>query len=335
MMGSNFGGYGGYMSSTGGNTNNNNGGGAGGGGGGGYGGYGGYNGGGGGGGGNDYGGGGNAGGFLSPGAGASASQGSPSGRGRPRGEGNQSLRPVTIKQLYEAKQSIADQPHVLDGEELSQVTIVGRINSVNLQSAFIAYQVDDGTASMEVKYWLNEDTDADAERRDSFVEGIYIRVTGHLRVFANKKSIISFNIRPVHSADEIAYHNMEVIFVHLYFLKGGMGGPNDANGQGNGAAGGIDYGSSAYAAPGGIKSEHDAYGNQQGNDPMYTPLQNQIINFVRQYSHTQDGANIPDIVQKLRAAASENDVRNAVAWLCSEGAVYSTIDDDHVKSTSG
>lgn len=130
-----------------------------------------------------------------------------------------------------------------------QITFIGRINSINQQSTHISYVLDDGTSTMEVKKWLDQyDNDFEAERRDAFKyglfhphctshwvsdwktffdyhsEGSYVRVTGHLRSFHNKKSMVAFHIRAVESADEIAHHNLEAIFVHLYLTKGPLVG---------------------------------------------------------------------------------------------------------------
>ncbi|KAI8587430.1 DNA-directed RNA polymerase I subunit rpa2 [Geranomyces variabilis] len=315
MMGSNYGGYGG--SGMGGGMSAGS-----------YGGYGGsgFGGGGGGGGGgshsygHDSGGGG--GGFMSPDVGAS--QDSPSNRGR-KNNSNQSLRPVMIRQVGEATQPIPDAPFVLDGEEISQVTIVGRVIGVSQQSTFATYTLDDGTGNLDIKLFINDDdNDEKARQRDAIVEDVFVRVHGHLRSFKGKTSVVAFNIRPVESPDEITYHNTECEYVHLFMTKGGLPGhgvPQQADGNG------YNQQNSMYGnAPGGAPGAADNGAN--------TPLQAQIISFVSQYGHTQDGAAIPDIVQKFRGQASEADIRNDVVYLCSEGIFYSTTDDEHVKNTN-
>ncbi|KAI8823532.1 uncharacterized protein EV422DRAFT_521334 [Fimicolochytrium jonesii] len=278
----------------------------------------------------------------------SASQDSPSGRKR-TGGGNQSLRPVTIKQLLDAKQTVPDGPHAIDGQELSQCAIVGVISDMHQQSTHISYIIDDGTGTIEVKkFWDKDESDLDAERRDVFQKSSYVRATGHLRVFNQKKSLIGFNLRPVDTPDEIAFHMLDTTFVHLYLTKGPLNGGQQQ--QNIGGAGYMDgqnataYGQSAYAPNNGGAA--GIYGNNNNNNfgggnemggggnDMYTPLQNQIIQFVRQYSNTQDGAPIMDIVQRMRGKAAEPEIRNAVNWLCSEGMFYSTTDEDHVKTTS-
>lgn len=46
-----------------------------------------------------------------------------------------------------------------DGVCAMQVTIVGRVRSIQEQSTKAVLSVDDGTASIEVQHWLNDDGD--------------------------------------------------------------------------------------------------------------------------------------------------------------------------------
>lgn len=80
--------------------------------------------------------------------------------GKKKASTNQSLRPVTCKQLNEASQAYADAPFMVDGQELGQVTIVGCIVKMNEQSTNLALQIDDGTGVVDVRMWF-EDSDSD------------------------------------------------------------------------------------------------------------------------------------------------------------------------------
>ncbi|KAJ3047312.1 replication factor A protein 2, partial [Rhizophlyctis rosea] len=207
MMGSNaYGGYGGYGGVSGGNNSNNNNNPMGGGG---YGGYGAMQ--------NDNAGGG---GFLSPQPGALGSQGdSPKKR---FGNNQQTLRPVTIKQLLEAKATIPDAPFRIDGHDIAHVTIVGRLNTINRLATSTSYIIDDGTGAVEARKWLEatESDDFNAQADDGLREGMYVRVTGHFREFKNKRSVVAFNTRVVDNMDEITYHNLHCMLVHLHLTKG-------------------------------------------------------------------------------------------------------------------
>ncbi|KAI9095593.1 hypothetical protein DFS34DRAFT_183954 [Phlyctochytrium arcticum] len=346
-QGGGYGGYGGYGGNAGGNAGGGGGGAGGGGGYGGYGGYGGATGGGGygggggnnnnsnqynGGGGGGGGGGGSAGGFFSPG-GFGASQESPSGGSKGKRSANQALRPVTVKQIMDSKQTIPDQPSMLDGQILENLTIVGRVNSVTEASTNTTYVLDDGTGTIELKKWVNgEENEAVAKLREDIVEGIYVRATGHLRIFNSKKSILVFNIRKVESADEITFHSLECVMVHLYHTKGPLNpAPNQQiAAPTGGAAAPTSFQNSAYAPTAGTYASDpsDAF-----KDEGFNPVQRHVMQFVRQHHSTQDGASLFDLVNRLRGQAPEHEIKETVEYLCSEGHLYSTVDEVHFKTT--
>lgn len=65
------------------------------------------------------------------------------------------------------------------------------------------------------------------------------------------------------------------------------------------------FNQSAYAPNQGIYNPQ--VGHMGGDE--FTPLQSNIMGFVRQFSHTGDGAAIPDIVHRLRSVGSEQEIR--------------------------
>jgi hypothetical protein len=86
--------------------------------------------------------------------------------GKKKASTNQSLRPVTCKQLIEATQAHADAPLMVDGQELGQVTIVGCIVKINEQSTNLALQIDDGTGIVDVRMWYEDgESDFMAQKR--------------------------------------------------------------------------------------------------------------------------------------------------------------------------
>ena len=47
------------------------------------------------------------------------------------------------------------------------------------------------------------------------------------------------------------------------------------------------------------------------------------------------GVSVTIILEQVTGKFGEHEVKEAIEWLSSEGHVYSTIDDDHFKSTDG
>jgi len=128
----------------------------------------------------------------------------------------QTLTPLTVKQLYAAIQS--QDVFQRNGYELNQVTIVGIINKLIQHSQNIVMDITDSTGSIEVRVWFDENDKNDflASQKDSWVEDKWVRVTGHLRSFNDKRNIVAFRVTPIEDFNEIVYHNLEVIYVDMY-----------------------------------------------------------------------------------------------------------------------
>lgn len=193
-------------------------------------------------------GGGGGGGFM-PG---SQNQDSPSG-GK-RSYGKDTLRPCTIKQLHDAIHPNPDAEYFLiDGSETTQITFVGQVRAISMQTTNVTYKLDDGTGIIEVKQWIDAEQYGDddgmggGEKKDKVVEQGYVRVWGRLKAFNNKRHVGANIIRPIHDFNEIQYHLLEATVVHLHFTRGPPGelGANSKgaaqNGM-NGNGGGYDAG---------------------------------------------------------------------------------------------
>ena len=78
-----------------------------------------------------------------------------------------------MKQVSDAKELVPDNPCVLDGHPIVNISVMGRIQSVSEQSTHIRYTLDDGTGVLEVSKWA-EKTDDDSEiPKESFTYSIF------------------------------------------------------------------------------------------------------------------------------------------------------------------
>eukprot|EP00126_Sphaerothecum_destruens_P010024 Sdes_comp20657_c0_seq4m15963 len=221
--------------------------------------------------------------------------------------GSQTISPVTIRQLLNASQNSMDDTFRVDGKTPAQVTFVGAIRSVVEQSTHLIYKVEDGTGEIDVRMWLDShDSEHKAQQRSAFQEGIYVRVVGQMRTFMDKLSINSYSIRPIADMNEISFHMIEVIYVHLYNTKGalhshkmGSQTPSDAN-------------------------KLSSHGNFDG-------VSGRVHLLVQNYQ-SDIGISMMELKNQLQGV-SENKIREAIDFLAGEGHIYSTIDDDHFKAT--
>lgn len=69
----------------------------------------------------------------------------------------------------------------------------------------------------------------------------------------------------------------------------------------------------------------------QGNEG--TSLHAQVMKVIKQYHNLEEGASVDQIIHQLAGIASEAKIREAIEYLSNEGHCYTTIDDNHIKST--
>jgi len=159
--------------------------------------------------------------------------GSPGGSPRKKVREHCAL-PVTIKQLLQAQQRIpGEDEFTIDNREVQEVYIVGRIAKVlTSEATSLNYLIDDGTGILDVRIWLAEDPGNYINiKSEEWLEGTYVRVIGNLRVFKSKRALVAFRLIRVEDFNEITYHHLECIYVHLYNLQGGPLASNVSSSQ--------------------------------------------------------------------------------------------------------
>ncbi|KAK9514103.1 hypothetical protein VZT92_027592 [Zoarces viviparus] len=255
------------------------------------------------------------GGFASP----AASQGEKKGRTRAS-----QIIPCTVSQLMSASQE--DEAFKVGDVEVAQVTIVGIIRSTDKSMTNIQYKVDDMTgAPMDVKQWV--DTEDPGVDSTVLPPGTYVKVSGNLRSFQNHRSVVAFGVRPLEDMNEITSHMLEVVQAHLALCK--PQATSSAAGGGGGTTTGSDVKPISRPA---VESRGGSY--EGANDMVNNGLsanQNQVLSLIRG-SRDAKGISIQELKQRL-GIMSMNVIKQAVEFLSNEGHIFSTIDEDHYKST--
>ncbi|WPH04437.1 single-stranded DNA binding protein 30K chain [Acrodontium crateriforme] len=237
----------------------------------------------------------------------------PESGGAKRSYGKDTLRPVTIKQLIEAHHPNPDAEHfMIDGGETTQVTFVGQIRNVSMQTTNITYKLDDGTGIIEVKVWIDSTDDGATEKQKQLGEQAYARVWGRLKAFNNKRHVGANIIRPITDFNEVSYHLLEATAVHLHFTRGppeslqAKGGAS--GGAANGAAGSFDQGVGGTKVP-----------------PSASMAARKVFQAIKESPQTNEGLHMQEIASRLNMDPSE--VMKAGEELGSLGLVYTTVDD--------
>ncbi|KAF1829303.1 replication protein A, subunit RPA32 [Decorospora gaudefroyi] len=253
------------------------------------------------------GGGGGGGGFI-PGEGGS--QQSPGGR---RDHTQDSLRPVTIKQILDAQADAgSNDSFKIDGAVITQLTLVGQIRNISTQTTNTTYRLDDGTGSIEVKQWNDsEAVDQANPTKAKLVEGAYCRAWGKLRSFNDRKSVGATVVRPIEDMNEISFHLLEATAVHLHFTRGPPGSAQPA----------------AAMAMGGPGQQQTVGGGNDGHYDLsgYSQVAKRVFHHLRETSQTNEGIHQHEIAAKLGIDTAE--VARAADDLLSGGVIYTTLDD--------
>jgi replication factor A2 len=252
-------------------------------------------------------GGGAAGGGFIPGD--AGSQQSPGGR---RDHAQDSLRPVTIKQLLDAHlEPGSNDTFRIDGAPLSQLTLVGQIRNISTQTTNTTYRLDDGTGSIEVKQWVDSDAvDAAGPAKARLVEGAYCRAWGKLKSFNDRRSVGAQIIRPVDDLNEVSYHLLDATAVHLHFARGPVATANTGAGAASGAG----------------QQQAPAAGGYAGYDlGSYTPVARRVFQYLREAPQSNEGLHQHEIASKLGLDSA--DVARAGDDLLAGGLIYTTVDD--------
>ncbi|XP_057496011.1 replication protein A 32 kDa subunit B-like isoform X3 [Actinidia eriantha] len=213
----------------------------------------------------------------------------------------QPLVPLTVKQISQAFQSSDDKSNFLiDGIDVNNATLVGMVFNKAERITDVSFVLDDGTGRIDCIRWVNEAVDT--KEMEEISDGMYVRVHGHLKGFQGKKQLVVFSIRPLTDYNEIAYHFVECMYVHvdntkLQKAQGGVTTPNMPNST-------VSTPSKGYqAAPQNLYTGHYGMDGLKGIDQM-------VIDYLQQ----------PSCLLSIKS-------------LEDEGLVYSTIDEYHFKST--
>ncbi|RVW75507.1 Replication protein A 32 kDa subunit A [Vitis vinifera] len=106
----------------------------------------------------------------------------------------QALLPLTVKQISEAFLSSDDKSNFLiDGVEVNNVTLVGMVFNKAERVTDVGFMLDDGTGRIDCNRWVNEAVDT--KEMEGILDGMYVRVHGHLKGFQGKRHLNVFSIR--------------------------------------------------------------------------------------------------------------------------------------------
>ena len=199
---------------------------------------------------------------------------------------------------------------------------MGQIRNISTQTTNVTYKMDDGTGIIEVKVWIDSDSQAGMDeegkrgKKDLLVQDSWARVWGRLKAFSNKRHVGAHVIRPLTDKNEIAHHLLSATFVHLYFTRGP---PEQFTSSSNPA-----QNSSNLAYPSLPAYQQDADPNAKLL-PSMTPIARRVYEGLRTSPQNNEGLHVQNIAAALGLGIG--DVMKAGDELLGYGLMYTTVDD--------
>jgi replication factor A2 len=268
---------------------------------------------------------------------------------------------VTLRQLLMAAYAPGDECLRVDDREVYNIRVVAQIVTAQETSTGYSMQLDDGTATMEARVWMDtsggagaeggggggggnypqqqqqqQQSDYNVQHRGEWTEGVYVSLIGHPKIFQERRSIVAQRVRAVQDHNEITHHMLECLYVHLHNkrvttattdMMGLSSAPGYHAGNSYDYYAGAPASSSSAAAAAGFGG-----GDVGGGGGGFTPLQQAVLNLCRRPA--PQGVPLQEILAQLASMGDTNAIRSAIQFLTDEGHLYTTIDDEHFKSTS-
>ncbi|EYU37328.1 hypothetical protein MIMGU_mgv1a009917mg [Erythranthe guttata] len=202
----------------------------------------------------------------------------------------------------------------------AKVKLVGMVFEKSARNTDASFVIDDGTGRIACHRWINDPQDT--EEVEELMDGMYVRVHGHLKTFQAKKQVVVFAIRPVNDYNEIATHFLECIHAHCCNNKS----------QNNGSS--APAASTAVATQSGHQTVPSTQVSQEYNVDGLGSIDKMVLDYLQLPSSLTDerGVHRNEIAQKLKL--SQEKIIETMEALETEGLVYSTIDEFHYKSTA-
>ncbi|KAM7473574.1 hypothetical protein LguiB_020817 [Lonicera macranthoides] len=215
----------------------------------------------------------------------------------------QVLLPLTVKQINESFQSSDDKSNFLiDGVDVNNVKLVGMVFNKAERVTDVSFVIDDGTGRIDCNRW----------------NGMYVRVHGHLKGFQGKKQLVMRDVdRIFQGASKCRRLTNQSLLCCVHPHTGRR--QNFSRSLKNSFGGGYKY----------------MIVKQQGNAPTsanvprgyQTAPSNQ---FVRQ----PEKENLMGLNKLVFDYLEQPSCLEVAKILEEEGLVYSTIDENHLKSAS-
>ena len=192
------------------------------------------------------------------------------------------------------------------------------------------YKFDDGTGTLEGKVWLDvqaathdEDGNALPEDSETAQVGDWARVLATAKALNGKKYVVVNNVKKVRDKNEISYHLLEVVYVHLYLTRGAVESLQEGGSGGEEKMQGVQSGGGGYNQQ-----------NQQGQQPQNRSADGlaglsgiaKKVYHRFQIDQANEGVHVDVVARELGLSYAQ--VKKAAEELSNASKIFTTVDDD-------
>jgi len=247
-----------------------------------------------------------------------SSPGGNTGSGGGKAKARQNVVPVMIGQIL----SSTDEEFTVEGLTVGMVILVGKVNSMEKAATKTVYHLEDDSGQVEVVQWVDEEA-----RQEEHGEGSNVKVVGSIRSQGEKKHVMAFKISSVTSQAEMDGHllSVELSRIKIRQLQEKINGQVSGGGMGGGLSNSMMGGGLGSMPIISMSSSNQSFGNKN-YDLVYGLIKG---------SMEEQGLNKDSIMNQCQGKLKKNEMEAALEFLSNEGHIYSTIDEDHFKSTDG
>lgn len=238
--------------------------------------------------------------------------GTGSGSGQDKGKKKQNVVPVLIQEVLSAP----EEGFTVEGMEVGMVVICGKVVGIDRAATKTVYQVEDNSGQVEIVQWVDDGT-AGTEHND----GDNVKVVGSLRTQGDKKHVMAFKIITVTSAAEMDAHLLQVVYSKLKMRQL----QNTITGQ---VGGTVTPGLSNSMMGGGLGVQPATSAGHSFGHKHYD-----LVYGIIKGSMEEQGVNRDTVNMQVKSKMSKQEMDSALDFLSGEGHIYSTIDEDHFKTT--
>ncbi|XP_045772892.1 replication protein A 32 kDa subunit [Maniola jurtina] len=222
--------------------------------------------------------------------------------------------PIVIKQALHC----GDDGVKIWGTEIQIVSIVARIRNIRVQSTKITYTIQDITGRMRAVLWLDmEAMDEDDKSAPKVQVNDYIQVYGNVKTNKGKKVLMAFKIMPITDINAITFHYLQCINNKLKMEADSKKAKTETS-------------NATFTS--GLPANSMVGMNDNTSVNGLNPRQMMVYNLIRA-STLEQGISKQDMFASLKDKMSHVEFENTLEWMCGEGHIYSTIDEEHFRAT--